>query len=366
VRHWNGIVLGGRATGAALPGLTTRPDGAQAVSIHRFGTLPDGTEICRICLHTKAGACGSVITLGASLQDFAVPLSGAGHRRVVLGFPTLAGYLADTNYIGATAGRYASRITAGRLPIEGRLYQLSVNERGRNHLHGGQVGFSARPWRILSADDCSVVLALTSPDGDQGYPGTLEARCTYRLEEPATLRILMTATTDALTVVNLAHHSYLTLLPGESIGRHLLEVAARHTVPLDRELLPTGEIRAVTGTEADFRTLRPIGSPESGYDQVFVLDRPDQSLMRAARLLAPDRLVGMELWTTEPCLVFYDGSHIAPGAPGFDGAPYQPRAGLCLEPQRFPDSPNHPWFPSAVLGPSALYHQLTEYRFYTP
>lgn len=340
--------------------------GTTLASIHHFGALPDGTEIFEIRLRTEAGAHACVITLGASLQDLVVPLSGAGHRRVVLGFPTLAGYLADTNYIGATAGRYASRITAGRLPIDGRLYQLSINDRDRNHLHGGKVGFSARPWRILNADEHSVVLALTSPDGDQGYPGTVEARCTYRLEEPATLRIIMTATTDAATVVSLAHHSYLTLLPGQPITQHLLEVEAHHSIPFDRDLLPTGEIRALAGTDADFRTLRPIGAPEPEYDMAFVLDRPDPGLARIARLCAPDRELAMELWTTEPCLVFYDGGRIAPGAPGFDGVPYQPRSGLCLEPQSFPNSPNCPWFPAAVLRPGALYRQVTEYRFYTP
>ena len=338
------------------------------MSVHQFGALADGTEIAEIRLRTEAGAGCSVITFGAIVRDFVVPLHDGSHRRVVLGFPTLEGYLGDTNYIGATAGRYASRITRGRLRVDGCEHHLSINDRGRNHLHGGRIGFSARPWRLLSADERSVVLALTSPDGDQGYPGTLEARCTYRLEEPATLRVVMSAVSDAPTVVNLAHHSYFALAPDEPARRHLLQVDAHHTVPFDEDLLPTGEIRAVAGTAADFRAMRPIGGPGGGleheYDMAFVLDRPQDGLVRVATLVAPDRQLDMELRTTEPCLVFYDGRRIAAGAPGFNGVPYQRHSGLCLEPQRFPDSPNHPWFPTAVLRPGAIYRQITEYSFH--
>ena len=146
------------------------------------------------------GRTASIITFGASVRDLVVPLADGSGRRVVLGFPTLEGYLGNPGYIGVTAGRHASRIGRGLLPIDGVRHQLTLNDKGRHHLHGGTTGFSHRPWRILAEDETSVTLGLTSPDGDQGYPGTVEARCTYRLEEPATLRVVMAATTDAPTV----------------------------------------------------------------------------------------------------------------------------------------------------------------------
>ena len=238
------------------------------MSVHLFGRLADGTEISEIRLATAAGATASVITLGASVRDLVVPLTGGSGRRVVLGFPTLEGYLANPGYIGVTAGRHASRIGRGLLPIGGVRYQLTLNDGGRHHLHGGTTGFSRRPWRILAEDAVSVTLGLTSPDGDQGYPGTVEARCTYRLEEPATLRVVMTATADAPTAVSLAHHSYFTLSPRRSIRDHRLAVNARHYTPLDAERIPTGEISGgcrhgirLSCAPADFQSRAGRGFP---------------------------------------------------------------------------------------------------------
>jgi aldose 1-epimerase len=332
-----------------------------------FGHLPDGAAIAEVRLATRSGASASIITFGASVRDLIVPLRGGGARRVVLGYSNLDGYLTNPAYLGATVGRHASRIAGGRLPIAGALHQLTLND-GGHHLHGGAIGFSHRPWRILAADDSAVALALVSCDGDQGYPGTLEARCVYRLVDPATLRVVMTASTDALTVVNFAHHSYFTLTPGQPIRNHRLMIDAAHYVPFDSALIPTGEIRSVAGTPYDFRSLRSIEDAAGGsffYDACFVLNRSQDDLFRAAVLQAPDDKLMMEVHTTEPCLVFYDAAKLAPDPPGLDGKPHIPHAGLCLEPIKFPDSANHPWFQQALLRPGELYRQVTEYRFRT-
>jgi aldose 1-epimerase len=332
------------------------------VPVHRFGTLPDATEIFAIPLANATSARCTILTYGATVQDLVVPVAGGGTRRVVLGFPTLEGYVADRNYIGVTAGRYASRLTGGRLRIDGRDYQLAVNDGGQ-HLHGGPTGFSMRPWRIVSTGTSSVLLALTSPDGDQGYPGTVEVHCLYRLEAPATLRVVMTATTDAPTAVSLAHHSYFSLLPGATSRAHLFQTPARLHVPLDADSLATGEIRAVAGTPLDFSTPRPIDAGAPRHDVVYALGAVEAAPRHAAAVVAPDRSLRLDVHTTEPCLIFYDGGHIAPGAPGHEGVAYGRFAGLCLEPIRFPDAPNQAHFPSAVLRPGEQYRQVTEYRF---
>jgi aldose 1-epimerase len=332
-----------------------------------FGHLPDGTEITEVLLTTPSGISASILTFGCIVRDLIVPLAGKEARRVVLGYPSLDGYLTNLAYLGATVGRYASRISKGRLPIAGVYHQLTLND-GENHLHGGVVGFSHRPWRLLGVDENAATLALVSPDGDQGYPGTVEIRCVYRLIEPATLRVVMTASTDAPTAVNLAHHSYFSLTPGRPICDHRLRINADYHVPFDSTLIPTGEIRAVAGTHYDFRAMRPIEDAEgnkTSYDSCFVLNRSYDGLLTAASLEAPDGALTMEVHTTEPCLVFYDGAKLSSGPLGLDCKPHFPHAGLCLEPIKFPDSANHPGFPQALLKPSELYRQVTEYRFRT-
>ena len=337
------------------------------MSIQKFGELPDGGGVSEIRLRNGAGMAASIITFGAALRDLAIPLPGGETRRVVLGMRSLEDYLDNPAYLGVTAGRHSSRIGGGRFLIDGAAHLLSLNDRGRHHLHGGAVGFSRRNWQVLAADPASVTLGLVSPDGDQGYPGTVDARCTYRLEEPATLSVVMTAVTDAPTAVNLAHHSYFTLTPGRPIRDHALEVNARHYTPFDADSIPTGEIRAVAGTPFDFREARPIGrigdAAAPTYDACFVLDGDPGIVRRAAWLSAPDAGLAMEVHTSERCLVFYDGWGLQPTATDLDGRALQPHAGLCLEPMTFLDSTNHPWFPQAVLRPGEVYRQVTEYRF---
>lgn len=323
-----------------------------------------------------ASPCGSearILTYGATLRDLIVPVGGE-RRRVVLGFRSLQGYLDDRSYIGATVGRCINRIAAGRFTLDGQSYQLPINEGADVHLHGGKKGLSRRVWRIAAHTDSSATFAITSPDGEEGYPGKLDATCTYRLERPGTLTIELSATCDAPTIANLGHHSYFTLQPGSDVRDHRLQVDADFYTPLHPNLIPTGEISGVAQTPYDFRTPQAIRTARGagefpGYDINFVLnqgwlpDRPADLLPVAARLTAPAGDLTMELSTSEPGLQFYEGIRLAETAEDFEGEPHRPHAGLCLEPQRFPDAINRPHFSPVALRPGETYRQITRFRF---
>ena len=331
------------------------------MSAHVFGQLPDGRAVHEIRLANAAGMRASILTFGAAVRDLVVPV-GAEQRSVVLGYDGLGGYLENNRFLGVVVGRHASRIDRGRLPIGDTVHQLSLNAAGV-HLHGGAVGFSRQVWDILEEDATSVTLGLVSPDGDDGYPGRLDVQLTYRLLEPSTLSVSITATTDAPTMVSLAQHSYFALQPGHTIRAHELEVAAARIVAFSEDMLPTGALPAVAGTAYDFRSLRPIGGEDDlCYDCCFVLDQPGADRV-AARLVAGDASLALDVLTTEPCLVFYDGAGLGGEWPGQDGKPHAPHAGLCLEPMRYPDNPNQSSFPSARLDPGEVYRQETAYRF---
>lgn len=312
-----------------------------------------------------------VMAWGAVLQKLEM-VRPQGPRLLTLGFPRPEDYPAHSPHFGATAGRFANRIRDGRLTLDGQQLQLTRNQADKHHLHGGHRGFGKRPWTVVAQDADSVALALVSPSGDEGYPGTLTAVCRYRLQDKdaATLRVELEAITDAPSPVNLAHHSYFNLDGGADILSARLMIEADHYTPVDHDLIPSGEIACVAGTPLDFRRLRPIGrrvdGEPLGYDHNFVLRRSLQDssgLSRAARLVAARGDLAMEVWTSEPGLQFYSGGKIATAIAGHHGTPYGPFAGLCLEPQRFPDAPNHAHFPDAVLRPGAVYRQVTEYRF---
>jgi aldose 1-epimerase len=333
------------------------------VSIEEFARLPDGTTIHEIRLSNAAGARASVLTFGAALRDLVVPLPGGGRRRVVLGFRDIEAYLDNPRYLGVTVGRHASRIDGARIVLDGTTCPLSRNAAGV-HLHGGATGFSRKPWTILDAGTDFVTLGLVSPDGDDGYPGKLDVRLTYRLAEPATFAVSIEAVTDAPTIVSMAHHSYWTLLPGTSIRDHLLQFHAARYTPFGSDMNPAGTIEPVAGTPWDFRELRPIG--DFDYDCSLVVDRSGPGLVPAARLEAPDRSLALDVATSEPCIIFYDGAGLGGEQPDIDGSRHFAHAGLCLEPMRFPDNPNQPRFPSARLDPGETYRQDTEYRFSAP
>lgn len=332
------------------------------MTVTRFGTLADGAAVERISI-AGGGLSLDILTYGAIIQDLAFD-AGHGPMRRVLGFPRLQDYVDHSPYCGCIAGRYANRIAGGSCVIDGIPVQLTRNERGRTHLHGGHPGFDRRNWRLIDHGSDHVALELTSPDGEQGYPGNVTARCTYRISGDGELTIALGAETDRATLVNLAAHSYFNLDGGADIRDHLLDVPAAHYLPVDGDLIPTGEIASVAGTAFDFRSARAIGPAPVAYDHNFVIALERRQTPHAmARLIGPKSRTQLEIFSTEPGLQFYDGAGLDIAVPGHDGSRYGHYAGLCLEPQLFPDSPNRPTFPEAILRPGAAYRQTTIYRF---
>jgi len=310
-----------------------------------------------------------VLTLGGIVQAVLVPDSNGNVSDVALGYPDLAGYLSDTAYHGALIGRYANRIAGGRFTVYGKTCRLSTNENG-NTLHGGRSGFNAAIWKVEQSDGASLTLSHVSGDGDQGFPGTLRIVARYHVHPPMTLRLELSATTDAPTVLNLCNHTYWNLSGADTILDHTLEVAADTFNPIDSHFIPTGEIRDVANTALDLRTSTPLRRHVTaqdaqlvvagGIDHNFVL-RASNEILRAAILSSQTRT--LEVWTTEPGLQVYTGQSLGGSAPGKDGMPYGAFAGIALETQHFPNSPNIPAFPSTVLRPGQTYRSITEFRF---
>jgi aldose 1-epimerase len=332
----------------------------QSGSVTVCGALGD-TPVHRIALRGGELAV-SILTYGATIQDLVVH-APSGPRNVVLGFDTCDEYIAQRFYMGAVAGRYANRIAGGRFTLDGTAYQLTRNENGVNHLHGGEHGFARKVWSIDSVDERAVGLSLVSPAGEEGYPGTLTATCRYSIEGERALRITLTAVTDAATIVNLATHSYFNLAGEGDILSHRLQIPADAYLPADAALIPTGELASVSGTGFDFgtpRTVRLPDAPPQRYDNNYVLAPSHGRVRQAARVEAAG--IAMEVWSTEPGVQLYDSGSMRT-APGRGGATYSSFSGLCLEPQRFPDAPNHRGFGDYALHPGQEYRQITEYRF---
>jgi aldose 1-epimerase len=333
--------------------------------------MVDGQEVFEITLETSAGAQARILTWGAVIRDLHVP-ARTGLQRAVLGLNTVDDYVAHSPYFGAVVGRYGNRIGQARFTLDGVTYRLDANENGRTQLHGGSRGFGTRVWTLLDRTRSGASLALVSEDGDMGYPGRMLAQCRYDFLEPATLRIALEATCDRRCPVNLTTHSYFNLDGRADTCSHHLAIVADHVTPTDADLIPTGEIRKVADTPFDFRTLHPIGASQlltnrTTYDINYVLRTPPGKrpgeLAHAATLSSPVSGVAMELWTTEPGVQFYDGHMLDMPVPGLDGARYGARAGLCLEPQRFPDGPNKPHFPPCLVEPGQVSRQVSELRF---
>lgn len=335
------------------------------MNMRAFGQA-DGVPVFEVTLHSRAGAVAKILSWGGVLRDLLVP-SPHGPQRVVLGLESMEDYARHSPHMGATAGRFANRIKAGRFAIDSIAYATPCNEGGKNSLHGGGHGFGKRPWKLGAHDDTSVTLTLHSPAGDAGYPGNLDVTLTYRLLEPATLEIEMRATTDAPTIINLAHHSYFNLDGSSDARDHEVSLNAAFYTPVDDENIPTGEIRAVSGTHFEFRAARPIRNAAGQlYDHNFVVaGMPDEApgLAHVASLHSPKSGLTMHVHSTEPAVQFYDGAKLNVPVPGLGGAHYSAHAGVCFEPQVYPDSPNHRHFPSAVLRPDGEYRQVTRYVF---
>jgi aldose 1-epimerase len=320
-----------------------------------------------------------VIGYGAAVQQVWVPDRDGRRADVVLGFSTLSGYLADpSHYFGAVIGRYANRVAGGRFELDGEIYELVVND-GASSLHGGPRGFDKQVWSVeaTSADReaARVVFRRSSPHLEMGYPGTMQVEAAYTLSADS-LRLELRATCDRPTVVNLTGHS-LWNLGGEGavpIDDHLLTLAATRYTPVDRGLVPTGEIASVRGTPLDFTTATPLGARidaddeqigrAGGYDHNFVLERPPgRSLATAARLEDPASGRRLEISTTEPGLQLYTGSQLDGSLIGKGGRPYARRGGVALETQHFPDSVHREHFPTTVLRPGTAFSSTTIYRF---
>jgi aldose 1-epimerase len=364
-----------------LAGCAGREDAAvpqRSVVRSAFGSMPDGRTVERFALRNAHGLEVSAITYGGIITSLRVPDRQGRMGDVVLGFDALDPYLAGTPYFGAIIGRYGNRIGGGRFELDGTTYQLATND-GANHLHGGNVGFDKVLWAgepFQSDTSVGVVFSYTSPDGEEGYPGTLDVQVTYTLTDSDRLVFDYHATTDAPTPVNLTQHSYFNL-GGEGSGTildHELFVAASAYTPVDEGLIPTGEIATVEGTPFDFRERTAIGAridaddPQlalgPGYDHNFVLDTAGEGLLSlAARVVEPTSGRTMEILTDQPGLQFYSGNFLDGTLVGKSGRPYVHRGGFCLETQHFPDSPNQPAFPSTILRPGQEYRTRTVYAF---
>ncbi len=329
-----------------------------------FGTI-DGLSVYEVAIASKAGASARILTWGAVVRDLVVPSSG-GAQRVTLGLDTIADYVAHSPSFGAVPGRFANRIAGGCFVLDGVAYTLDRKPGDRHTLHGGPNGFGKRVWTLVDNDASSATLRLDSPDGDAGFPGALTATCVYRLLEPSTLRVELTATADRPTVVNLTQHAYFNLDASPDILDHEVTLFADFYTPSDAELIPTGEIRSVAGTPYDFRAARPVRNPGGmAYDTNFVAARPvgADGLAPIALVRSAKNGLTMSLHSNQPGVQFYDAAKLNVPVPGLGGARYGAHAGLCLEPQAFPDSPNRRHFTDAVLRPGGEYRHVSEFRF---
>lgn len=342
-----------------------------------FGTLTDGTEVVLYTLVNAQGMRATITNYGGIVVSLTAPDRDGKFADVVLGFDTLAEYVSHSPYFGCLVGRFGNRIANGRFTLDGVEYALAQND-GQNHLHGGTKGFDKRVWMpraLETAGGPALVLAYVSPDGEEGYPGTLSVTVRYTLTDDNALQIDYTASTDKTTVVNLTNHSYFNLSAGgaETILDHEMLINAAAFTPVDGTLIPTGEVRSVAGTVMDFRAPAPIGARidaddaqlkfGGGYDHNWIVDGEPGTLRLAAQVYEPSSGRVMEVHTTEPAIQFYAGNIMPPTLPGKGGCGYVRRSGFCLETQHYPDSPNKPEFPSTTLRPGQTYQTTTIYKF---
>ncbi len=345
------------------------------MNIRAYGK-PNSSEVQLYTLANKNGIEIGIINYGGVIAFINVPDRNGKFADVALGYNDLQGRLRDTCHFGGIIGRFANRIARGQFRLNGKAYQLACNN-GENHLHGGHGGFDRVVWtaRDVSAGKTDALhLGYVSPAGEEGYPGTLVTQVIYTLNDENELKIQYEATTDADTVINLTNHSYFNLTGNSAMDvlAHEVMLAATHFTPVDSTLIPTGEIRDVTGTAFDFRTRTPIGArindPDAqlkygeGYDHNWVLDlNSDSKLRLAARVHEPTTGRVLEVYTSEPGIQFYTGNQLDGTIPG--KGKYARRSGFCLETQHFPDSPNHPQFPSTVLKLGRRFESTTVFTF---
>lgn len=343
------------------------------------GTLADGSAVEVISLTNNQGVTAKILTYGATLQSLSAPDKDGRIADILLGYDDLKDYVDHPNYFGVTVGRYANRIAGGAFSLDGKAYQLPLNDK-TNTLHGGGKGFDKQVWKVASVKSgpvATLVLTLTSADGDSGYPGKLDSSVTYTLDEAGNLGIIFDAKTDKPTIVNMTNHAIFNLAgegsPDGALG-HLLTIPAKAYTPVDAALIPTGELKPVEGGVFDFRTPRRVADgirdgrdPQivagRGYDHNWALDKGvTKTPELAARLEDPASGRVLEVLTTEPGVQFYAGNFLDGTLVGKGGHLYRMGDGIALEPQKFPDAPNKPNFVSARVDPGKPYHHAMVYR----
>jgi aldose 1-epimerase len=345
-----------------------------STSQSEYGRMPDGTAVDIYTLTNSNGCVCKVITFGAAISELDVPDRTGKMGDVVLGFDKLAEYVKYRWCFGAVCGRVANRIANGRFTIGGKTYALSINEKP-NSLQGGVVGFDRIVWNAKALDSTagpSVVLHHVSPDGEEGYPGTLTVRVTYTLTNRNELQIDYEATTDKDTPVNLMNHSFFNLACKGDVLGHVLQLKAKRYVPTRSDLIPTGEIADVAGGPLDFTKAKAVGKDikmlpreRNGYDNCFVIDGGGGDVVLAARVYEPVSGRSMEVWTDQPAVQLYTSNSFDGTLVGKRGWAFPVHAGICLETQHYPDSVNEPSFPTTILRPGEIFHSTTIYRFST-
>jgi aldose 1-epimerase len=362
-----------RSTASSMATITQAP----------FGNTPDGTPVEIYTLRNAKGAEARIMTYGGIVQKLTMPDKNGQFADIVLGFDNLDGYtnpkyVSGCPYFGALIGRYGNRIGGAKFTLEGKTYTLPANDHG-NTLHGGTKGFDKVVWKAVKADvgpeGPRLELSYLSKDGEEGFPGNLKVTATYTLTDDNALKLVFTATTDKPTVCNLTHHSYFNLSGqgnGDILG-DLVYINADKTTTVDNHLIPTGALADVTGTPFDFRKPTAVGArindPDTilqygpGYDHNWVINKPLGKFGLQARVTDPNSGRVMEVWSDQPGVQFYAGNFLDGSLTGKNGKVYTKRSALCMEPQHYPDSPNHTNFPSTELKPGQTYHCTIEYKF---
>jgi aldose 1-epimerase len=334
-----------------------------------FAKTPDGQVVERFTITNQHGAIARFITWGASLTELHVPDRAGKLADVTLGFDSPEPWLKPNPFFGSIAGRYANRIALGKFSLDGKDYTLATNN-GQNHLHGGKSGFDKRNWKPALTAENTVTFTYDSPAGEEGYPGALHVTVTYSFTDANELTIQYKATTDAPTILNLTNHAYFNLSGAPDVLAHELQIPAARYTAVDANSIPTGELAKSAGP-MDFTTAKPIGrdlaalkdAPGGGYDHNYVLDGwAPGKMVKAAEVRDPASGRVMTVTTTEPGVQFYTGNYLK-DVTGKGGRVYGKHAGLCLETQHFPDSPNQPTFPTTVLRPGEIFRSTTTYRF---
>jgi aldose 1-epimerase len=362
-----------------LTGYASVSPPAGAIGAAPFGNTTDGTPVQIYTLCNRNGMEARIITYGGIVESLKVPDRNGRLGDVVLGYDNLSGYLTNSPFFGALIGRYGNRIAKGQFTLDGQTYTLPTNN-PPNSLHGGDKGFFARVWKaaaLVTSNGPVLQLSYLSRDGEEGYPGNLSVTAIYTITEDNALRLEFEATADKDTICNLTHHSYFNLAGqgnGDILG-DMLYLNANNFTPVDATLIPTGELRPVDGTPFDFRQPTAIGARINaddqqikfgpGYDHNWVINKPLGQLGLMARVSEPISGRVMEVFSTEPGLQFYSGNFLNGSITGKDGIVYRYRSAFCMEPQHYPDSPNHPEFPSTELKPGETYHNTIIYKFST-